>query len=920
MIESLKKSGIWQRASIILLRSISFTICILLVSSIFLLTTNTGLKVIASYISSTSTIPIEFKNIRGRLITSFSIEKIKINNGFSIHDVNGRWKNGKYFQLELHSDTISTNLESISKYVPYEIQKQIEEYAKADILRDLDLTLDLRLSEYPELLTTWTFLQTHYQAKTYIEHAQIHGSLFSHRTEEAPREIRFNIDHAIANPLVEANGAIWIAEEQLHVKIKKNTSWVGKRGYLHIHNPTINLYTDWFTEDATQKIQLVFSHPEHNAQLHILHNGSTKIDIKAQSKKFKSQTWSYDNASLTMESQVRGAHTQTKIDLLGKDIHYKKTHITDFSIAHYNDLSKDKIKKIQTEIHADTIDYNTKIIATQFVAHASGDDKKQIISTDMLQKTGTTHADITIERPLKNWQIILEKLSIADNYLLVRPENPKKISFESDNIQIASLKNETIATPVDINMRYFYDKKIDTEFTIDHFPLENLPPELLEVFIIPFDKLQGTIDGKIRLSTEENTKPTFAGNFNIQIEQARINSILPSLPLNSSLEITKGNIQGTLSSAGVHMNGLGVVNQGQCNIDIFTPWSQSIDNKMSILINGKNLVFRQNPKSVIKLDSKLHITQQDEQILTHGDVHIHDSLYHNNSWDIGTQLPPETIIISENENIFTEENEFNPFNIKITLGRNNQFHAFGFHGDLIGELIIKNLQPDNTLCEGNIQIINSHLLLFKKYLPLNQCMFSWFESPLNNPNLNLEILQKDSNIKNDSRGNQNYGIRVLGPVNQLEFEFFSNPKKMTEPEILSALLVQSKSPPPENSESMDKLLTDLNYHQYGGNDLQNVFSLLTALRKLLFFDQVDIDNYDTQNDNINGSNRLYDDLEITLTKLIDENFTLRVHFASNETRSSKVSFDAQLNDKMTLSSYMQNEGITGLEFYYSNSY
>ena len=920
MVNSLKKSDIWQRASTIILRSLAFTICILLVFTVFLSTTNTGLKIIASYISSTSTIPIEFKNIRGRLITNFTIERVKIHNSFSIHDVSGVWKKGKYLQLELHSDRISTNLETISNYVPHEIQDQVDGYIKADIFRDLDLTLNLRLNKYPELLTTWTFLETHYQAKTYLEHSHIHGSLFSHRTEEAPREIQFSIDHAIANPSVEANGAIWVAEEQLHVKINKNTSWKGKRGYLHIHNPTINLYSDWFTENAEQRIQLVFSHPEHHAQLNILHNDSTKIDIKAQSKKFKYQTWSYDNASFTLESQVSRSHTQTKLDLLGKNIHYHKTHLTDLSISHYHDLSKDKVNKTQTDIQADSIDYNTKIIATQFVAHASGDNKKQIISTDMLQKTGLTHADITIERPLENWQITLEKLSIADNYLLVRPENPKKISFERDKIQIASLKSETITTPVDINMRYFYDKKIDTEFTIDHFPLENLPPELLEVFIIPFDKLQGTIDGKIRLSTEESTKPTFAGNFSIRIEQARINSILPSLPLNSSLEITKGDIQGTLSSAGVHMNGAGVVNQGQCNIDIFTPWSPSIDNKVSILINGKNLVFRQNPKSVIKLDSKLHITQQDEQMLTHGDVHIHDSLYHNNSWDIGTQLPPETIIISENENIFTEENEFNPFNIKIILGKNNQFHAFGFHGDLIGELIIKNLQPSNTLCEGNIQIINSHLLLFKKYLPLNQCMFSWFESPLNNPNLNLEILQKDSNIKSDSRSSQNYGIRVLGPVNQLEFEFFSNPKKMTEPEILSALLVQSKSPPLENSESMDKLLTDLNYHQYGGNDLQNVFSLLTALRKLLFFDQVDIDNYDAQNDNISGSNRLYDDLEITLTKLIDENFTLRVHFASNETRSSKVSFDAQLNDNMTLSSYMQNEGITGLEFYYSNSY
>ena len=163
-------------------------------------------------------------------------------------------------------------------------------------------------------------------------------------------------------------------------------------------------------------------------------------------------------------------------------------------------------------------------------------------------------------------------------------------------------------------------------------------------------------------------------------------------------------------------------------------------------------------------------------------------------------------------------------------------------------------------------------------------------------------------------------MRVSGPINQLEFEFFSHPKKMTEPEILSALLVQKQAALSTDTESMDHLLADLNHSQFGGSDLASIFSLLTTLRQMLFFDQVDINNYDSSNDNdSNNPNPIFDDLEITLTKLINDYFTVRVRFASNEKRSSKVSFDAQLNDRMTLSSYMQNEGITGLEFYYSHS-
>lgn len=918
-MDSKPKNPFWIRASYLTFVSIMGLFLTAASALFLLLTTQTGLQVAIVGLERFSTVPISIEGAQGTLLGPFTIRKITFYDAISLSNIHGRWHNNNSIQLQLHSQSASIQEDLLTQKLPTNIQNMLELYGPDAILENIHITLPLPGYYPPEVTSTFYLQNQPYALQITPTNNSTTGTLTSESKEKKPETLSFSW-HQQSNTIqtLSIDGKLNLLEEVF--VLSGQGKFGAKKPFFALQANSHQRHFN-FDYNKTGDNHITKTHyrsPNEKLSLHYQFGAESKIDLQAHAQSLSYKNMAIKNGTLMYLNQASTDAPSTTFSVLADEAQIDDFTIEKLSATHQKKTAQGTEPPLTTTIQTKNILYHDLVTAKNVTVSSLGTFTHQDISLQAALQQGKLSSTITASKHSDDWQLSIQELILPKNYPLIVPSNPKNILIEKDYLRISSPKKPD-NPPLDIDISYYFNHTFKAQLLANQLPLEKLPPELLSIIILPFDKLQGTLSGEINIEQTTENPPVVTGDIAILIEQADIHNLLPDLPLNSNLKLKNGQLKGAISDTTISIRGKTEANQGTLTVDLTIPQNKVL-HEASIVLAGENIRFQQGERSFITIDPQLHITQQDDNVSTKGSILIHDTSYRSNVWQASTQLPAETVIISKNNKKTSKKSPY-PFDINIHLGPKTYFHAFGLHGKLTGDLRLLQANHDTTIAEGSVHLMDSNLLIYNKYLPLNRCVFSWFENPISEPNIDLEIIQKDMTFKNEISLEQSYGVLISGPLDQLQFEFTSQPKKMTEPQILSALLINKKNPKTDNTESMDALLEQLNYDQIAGTDLSDVFSLLTAIRQLLFFDQIDIDSYDTTNSNDkNNPNRLLDDLEITLTKLLNQYFTIRVRFASNEKRYSKVSFDAQLNERMTLSSYLQNEGITGLEFYYSNSF
>lgn len=918
-METKPKNPFWIRASYLTFISVMGLFLTAAGALFLLLTTQTGLQVAVKGLEQFSSVPISIEGAQGTLLGPFTIRKMTLYDSVSLSNIQGKWQNNNTIQLYLQSEFVSIQEDRLTHKLPTNFQNILELYEPNTLVEDIHITMPLPGYYPPEISCTFTLQSILYSLRLTPSNTKTTGTLTSSPQEQTRQTLSFAW-HQQSNTTqtLSIEGKVDLLDKVFTLSGQGKFGGQKPQFLLKANSTNTEFTFNYNKTDHNHITDTHFHSPNEKLSLHYQFGNESKVDLKAQVQNLYYKNMAVKNGTLTYLSQTTKNTPTTSLAFEVDQVKLNDFTIEKLSANHQKKSPSGFEPPLTTNVKTENIFYRDLVTAKNMTITSSGTSTRQNINLQTMLQQGKLSSNIVANKQNNDWQLSIQELVLPKNYPLIDPSNPKNILIEKDYLRISSPKKPA-NPPLDIDISYYFNHTFKAQLSANHLPLEKLPPELLSIVILPFDKLQGTLNGEVNIEQTQQNPPIVTGNIEILIEQANIHNILPDLPLNSNLQLKNGKLNGTITDTSISIRGKTDANQGKLTVDLTIPRNKVLQ-ESSIVLAGENIRFQQGERSYITIDPQLHITQQDSSFNTKGTILIHDSSYRNNVWQASTQLPAETVIISKNDKKVSKKPPY-PFDINIQIGPKTTFHAFGLHGALTGELRLLQANHDTTIAEGSVHLIDGNLLIYNKYLPLNRCVFSWFENPISEPNIDLEIIQKDMTFKNDISLEQSYGVLISGPLDQLQFEFISQPKKMTEPQILSALLINKKNPSTDNTESMDALLEQLNYDQIAGTDLSDVFSLLTTIRQLLFFDQIDIDSYDTSNSNDkNNPNRLLDDLEITLTKLLNQYFTIRVRFASNEKRYSKVSFDAQLNERMTLSSYLQNEGVTGLEFYYSNSF
>ena len=646
-LDIIKKPSLWTTAYTIVSKSMIVIIASFLLFTAMLISTQTGLQIITSYISSS--IPMQFENVQGRLLTGFQIDKVTLPNSITVEKVQGKWIKGSLIELQLHAAKLNIDTQQAQQILNVDIPTNILEKIPQTLIEKIEISLQLTPYQNPLLQARWSQDQTKYQLNSQLNDHEVSGNLLSHQSEDQHANITFHCADYTNNPLIGIHGQLWVDNNLLSIKIDKNQETEGERGSIHIQHKESQFHLHWHTHEQNHIVKARLDTDKHQAKLNMLHGKNVEYNLDFLSKEIQLGPLSLRDMDVTYQSSNKNNSLQKKVHFVCKKAQYEKLTTQNLKIQYDSNKDAQQPNKNDSQITAEVLRYQDTTIGRNLHLTSKGLNQEQDIHVTLDQKQGPLEANINIEKLYKEWKVLINKLVLAKNYLLISPDNPKKILFEPDHLIITSKHTANKPIPLDINLKYFYNHEIDAQITATSFPLNRLPKELLEVFIVPFDSLEGSINGNVQIKTQHQQEVSkLDGNLAIYIEQAKIRSILPEIPINSALNIKKAKLEGILSNQGVQIKGRGRVNQGSCDVDISAPWSKSKESSISLLVNGKNILFKQSSDSHIQLDSQLHILHQSGRTHTEGDINIHDSIYRSNTWDMSTQLPPETIVVSKN--------------------------------------------------------------------------------------------------------------------------------------------------------------------------------------------------------------------------------------------------------------------------------
>ena len=886
-----KKNFLGSRfANFIMTTSISALLLAITIAAV-LLCTPYGIKLLINIYARASRTVIVTKNIRGSLIGSFEIDELIIADKIYLKSAKGHIQTTSHWQTMISIDHAYAKIDSLVARIP----KHLQNDKLLTLAAASDININMPIFSSDEALV----------------------ARFHINSQPIALELNWK-DQGFTGELTSPNGKKWSFyknENRLtssgNIMIDNNDYTIesytlltheGFNGHFLIKNPLsdihgkYNLSAESFIWDAS------FEGPYINGTSKGELNQDFQTETTLRGKRImladvRLDDWTFD---YTTQRQNTLAFTARKVFLGSLEFEKFQSH------SHGNILSFH-----QSNTHIENILYQNNLLLDQVTLTSITTNQQTRLLIDS-NKRNPFHMVLNVDHNTsQEYTATVDQLIYGKQKPFDHPLKHLYFSLSEDKLSITSSLSRDTDQKFHFDAIYHFQKNFWAQLDLDHLPLSSLPKSWLQTFQFSLNDVDGDITGSMTMSLTDFTKPPLLqGKLSSHVKHAQVHQLLPNLPANTDLNIANTAFNAEFVNANLNIEGKGKVNQGDTTIKGTIPIFNRQEASL-FTVDAKNVTFAQPNDGQITLDSQLQLHYLNNNLHTKGSANITKALYRNTQWQTANSLPEETVIIHHEKTVQSEKNASTSFDIKINFDKRCSIHAFGFHGNIYGDLqITKQPGPSSPIAKGAIHMDTGILTMFGQQLPLNQSRLSWFQSLLTKPHVDIHIEQ--SVINNDM---QKYGIRVLGDVSDLNVEFHSSPKELSKLEIITHLLSSKRNNTnTEYAESIDDILTDLNYHKMDGNDISKVLDILSSLKKSLFFDQVEFNNALTDD-----YRDPQEQVEVTLTRMLNERFSFSMKLNSSNPRKNRFGFDALLSEKLKLRSYFsQSHSTLGFEIFYQD--
>lgn len=882
------------------MRTLMSAFLLFLLSFFLLVSTTTGFAVSAYIITQYYNLPIKLHDVSGSMITSVHIKHIEYDNILTISDVEISLK--PFVELRANIKAERLHIDNAMNFIHLSgLKKQLSNLANPPT------SIIVQSPSLTDRKAPWK-LSFHYLTNTY-------NSLFTYYDDKVKGELysdhHTKCSFTLGNNKISAQGSILLLNHHEPFSVNLNSQYVEPMKpsmYFALKNNTTSLLLEANTTSGNYTfngslvsdnitLKLDGSHNQHlmaslqargkiltfdktylknwDVQFNVDSNAINPIDITLRAHHFGRQDVEIDNVTLHYVQKKLGFNTDKyEFNVVSGDIFYTDIFLTD----------QIKLRINRDGNHAAMSIENTKT----HPFFSSWDISKQ-------------HDRSWLARP-KSFSLGTDK-----NDKITFPAT--NLIIADDRISLTSISGDNDFT-VGLNAIYTFDDTLWSEVVLKELPIDYFPFMLLNMLEVYPSDFSGYLSGSLKTSkTKEDKSLIVDGNLNFRLDKGVIHNLLPQLPFISDVELTDTFIAMQISHNKASLQSKSIANKGLLtingDIDANRPF---LSYKFHVL--GEGLSFSQKNNGHITINTDLTYSKEELNIDTHGNILVSSANYHNQSWQTALRLPSETEVMYTNPS--NESSLTYSYDMSVSLTDKVYMHALGFHGQLVGNVhLVKTKYDQRFITDGSLNMSDGILTLYGQQLPLAHCSVNWYQSLFNKPHVDLLLMQSNLITLGD---NQQYGIRLQGIIDNLQVEFISTSKTMSNLEILTHLLLDKQQYRADYTESIDDLLTELNYHKFAGNDVAKLIDLLATFKQLIFFDKVVINNISSEE-----SLKTKEEVEVLLTRMLNDRFALSMRINSSDSRKNQFGFDALLSEKIKLRSYFsQNPSTVNFEIYYQD--
>jgi len=316
-------------------------------------------------------------------------------------------------------------------------------------------------------------------------------------------------------------------------------------------------------------------------------------------------------------------------------------------------------------------------------------------------------------------------------------------------------------------------------------------------------------------------------------------------------------IELTVNTRGVNQfnyQGRANVGEGHLKLDGYTLLQHDqYVTKLNLVGNDAQVVANEVAKLSITPNLKITIDQQTIDIS--GDILIPKALISPADYSNTVTLSSD-VIFADDQNKEDIPWKFSS-NINLRLGHEVLLHYMGLKAILAGAVNLRDSDSKATIATGQLYVSKGRFDAYGQSLPIKQGQLTFTASPVTNPELNIRATKNVGAISTTNGGaeyltaNTMVGVTVTGSLQNPKINLFSDPKGLTQAQILSQLVLGK--PLSEVDNDKNKLLQSLEDSE--GKTAQSK-KLLAQLKQGLGLDEISLQTgkaKDSQQTGINTS-------------------------------------------------------------------
>ena len=903
-----KQTSIRHRLSSLLLflyRRSSIFLLLLVSLFVFSVTTTWGAKGVLFVVKRFAPSSIQFVNVSGSIVGSLHIETIIVDDQLYLYDNHVQFVRQPRISLGLSSKRADLRVESLDsgliENMPVDASGVIYQFTQ---LTDLEAKLGLFEKHY---LASAKYLDRSYR---FIYQGKFRQLIISSGNDTKQLTIKEESHHAGVYHVI-AFGSLVLPNDQV-IQLN-NWQSVTQPGSLSIKG-------SGQSESRQTQLKLIVD-PVDRSNHHVdflFETPGTKIEVVGQVGKASDLAISLHNDNLGYKS-FSMSHNRLQAAVHNDWVTPEVSLSLKSDRVAYNTML---LKKVQWHYAIDRSVTPSWVLGQSSLKVSQVFSGKSLLIKDLsignLSDLGPQHhrfsmthdatassGQFSVTEQTNHIEVALHQLKLNRNEIIAE-SSAQTIAIYTDHI---ALNHERAHPSAGIKGHVYFDGRYDLTLTSKDLPLETFPITWWRYCLPELETFQGRVSSNVSLNSPSlMLTPRLSGDFSIDFTRLQLNSLVENVPLDTALFVNKGTFNGRFNPE-LSATGKLYTNHGPLNIDLKS--SESFQNLHAKII-GQDVGLGRSARSSARIDTNIDLDYADNQLSITGDIKVKQAVYRLDFFHPVVSLPVETSIINSKSGP-TDHLRYK-FSIDCDLGQQTQVHVIGFHGQLTGRLSISGTDSTQTTANGSLIMNDGTLVIYRQTLPLRRLNINWFNTPIVSPEINMQIMA--SGLRNiDGRDQmQEYGLRVFGPLNQLQFDYFSSPMPMNSFQIITALLTDSSFTKKSNQESLDRMLIAYQADRRNAQ-LSEILDILNAIKSIPFFDNIDVSEVSFDENNgfvpeVNG---------VTITKRLDKNFSVRYRMTPYNQRYNRLSLDTYLNDRFIFTGFVQNEGDVGVSLNYFRS-